>query len=170
MDACDEVMTKIKKPKGLIRIDSYNGILKGEKRFFTKRAISYLLVLVALMGLESFMLINRSKVECLFLRTPGLLYQEQEDDYISNLYNYQLINKTREDLPLEFVVKDSPEIIFQLVGETPLAKANEVSEGVVFIKIPKAQIEKKETKLKIEIYSNGELIDQTKTSFFGPTK
>lgn len=170
MDACDAVMEKIDRPKGLIRIDSYNGIVTGKKKLITKRAVSYSLVLVALMGLESLMLFNRSKVEVLFLRTPGLLYQEQEDGYISNLYNYQLINKTRDDFPVKFSVKGEPDVIFQLVGEAPVAKANSVSEGVIFIKIPFDNIESQKTKLTIEINSDGKLIDETKTTFFSPSK
>jgi cytochrome c oxidase accessory protein FixG len=170
IDACDAVMEKIDKPKGLIRIDSYNGIVSGKKKLITKRAIGYSLVLVALIGLQSFMLINRSKVECLFLRTPGLLYQDLGDGYISNLYNYQLINKTREDFSVEFLVKDAPEIVFQLVGDAPIAKASSVTEGVIFIKIPKKDLDKEKTKLTIEINAEGVLIDRTKTTFFSPIK
>lgn len=36
MDACDEVMTKVNRPKGLIRIASYNGIVEGTKNIYRK--------------------------------------------------------------------------------------------------------------------------------------
>lgn len=92
MDACDEVMVKIEKPEGLIRIDSYNGIVKKKTSIWNTRVAAYSLVLVALMGLESFLFISRPEIETLLLRTPGMLNQTSEDGYISNLYNYQLIN------------------------------------------------------------------------------
>jgi len=41
MDACDEVMIKIKKPTGLIRIDSYNGIVQKKKSLWTNRVKAY---------------------------------------------------------------------------------------------------------------------------------
>ncbi|MFY8020277.1 MAG: cytochrome c oxidase accessory protein CcoG, partial [Bacteroidia bacterium] len=48
IDACDEVMVKINKPKGLVRFDSLNGITLGKKFTFNPRNIAYSVVLVGL--------------------------------------------------------------------------------------------------------------------------
>lgn len=170
IDACDEVMDKIKKPRGLIRIDSYNGILEGKQNRWNKRVLAYSFVLLALVGIEIFMFSNRSDVEVLMLRTPGMLYQEPEEGVISNLYNYQLINKTDHLLDVEFKCKNIPEAEFQAVGAAPKTKSNENTEGAVFIKIPEDLLEGRKTSLTIEVYGNGELIDKTTTSFLGPIK
>jgi len=61
----------------LIRIDSYNGVIEKKKSIFTPRVIAYSLVLVALMGLESFLFLSRSDVETLLLRTPGRQKQQR---------------------------------------------------------------------------------------------
>lgn len=170
MDACDEVMVKIKKPEGLIRIDSYNGIVAGKRKILNGRVYAYSLVLVLLMGLEAFMFYARTEVETLFLRTPGLLYQAEEDGYISNLYNYQLINKTNKDMELNFHVEGRPDILFVPVGKISTATKNSVSEGAMFIKIPREKLSKRKNNITIIVSENERIIDKTKTSFLGPTK
>lgn len=170
MDACDEVMVKINRPEGLVRIDSYNGIVNKKNSLWNRRVAAYSLVLVALLGLESFLFLNRSSVETLFLRTPGMLYQDNDDGYISNLYNYQLINKTESEMEVIFKCDDLPGIIFNPIGNPPKTIKNHVSEGAVFIKIPKDQVTKRKTDLTIKVYHGDELIDESNTTFLGPGK
>ena len=170
MDACDGVMTKIDKPTGLVRIDSYNGIVEKKTSIWNTRVAAYSMVLVALMGLESFLFVARSSVEVLFLRTPGMLYQDQEDGYISNLYNYQLINKTDLESVVRFESDDLEGIIFEVIGNPPATKENQVTEGAVFIKIPKDQLTNRKTDLTIKIYVENEVVDESETTFLGPTK
>ena len=170
MDACDEVMVKINKPEGLIRIDSYNGIVQKKNSIWTSRAAAYSLVLVALIGLESFLFINRSDVETLLLRTPGMMYQTTEEGYISNLYNYQLINKTDMIVDVTFKVEGMDYILFEPVGNPPTTIKNATTEGAVFIKIPKEKLTKRSTKIEVQVYGDDKLIDETETSFLGPVK
>ena len=171
MDACDEVMVKINKPKELIRIDSYNGILHGKSSIWTPRVYAYSLVLVALVSLESFLFYTRSEIETLFLRTPGMLFQDNNDGYISNIYNYQLINKTNKEMEVTFEIDEIDGEIFEVIGgQKPKTVANQVTEGIVFIKIPTDQLKDRKTKLKVQVMSDGKLIDISKTTFLGPIK
>eukprot|EP00095_Tigriopus_kingsejongensis_P009893 snap_masked-scaffold533_size145016-processed-gene-0.2 protein:Tk09893 transcript:snap_masked-scaffold533_size145016-processed-gene-0.2-mRNA-1 annotation:"type i restriction-modification system methyltransferase subunit" len=75
-------------------------------------------------------------VETLLLRTPGMLYQTTEEGQISNLYNYQLINKSEAIMEITFEAEDMDYIIFEPIGQPPVTKPNAISEGAVFIKIP----------------------------------
>jgi len=168
MDACDEVMVKIKKPKGLIRIDSYNRIINKSKSIWNNRVIAYSLLLVALVGLESFLFISRTDVDTLLLRTPGLLYQTTEDGYISNLYNYQLINKTNKEQEISFYVNGKDYILFEPVGKNPRTVKNKITEGAIFIKIPKDKLSSRSTKLTVEVHGDGVFLGTSVTSFLGP--
>jgi len=170
MDACDEVMIKIKKPTRLIRIDSYNGIATGARSLWNTRVAAYSLVLISLIVLESFLFISRSSIETLFLRTPGMLYQKQDDGYISNLYNYQLINKTDLESEITFIVKDIEGAIIEVVGEAPRTQIRKISEGAVFIKLPASSLSSRKTNLVIEVIADDKVIDKVKTSFLGPRK
>ena len=168
IDACDEVMDKIGKPKGLVRVDSYQGIKKGVRHIWNTRVAAYSFVLVALMGLELFLFASRSQVDTLFLRTPGMLFQTHDDGYISNLYNYQLINKTDLEAEVQFRCDDVEGLLIEPVGAAPKTIKNKVNEGAVFIKIPKDKIKERSTKLVIEVYHGEVLLDESKTTFFGP--
>ena len=90
IDACDEIMEKVDRPLGLIRYDSEKGIRERKQKLLTTRVLAYSAVLVALLVLQGFLLANRSDVDVLLLKSPGTLYQEVDDNTLSNLYNYQI--------------------------------------------------------------------------------
>lgn len=169
IDACDEVMAKIDRPLGLIRYDSYNGIVEKNRKIFTPRVKAYSVVLTILLAVNVVLLTSRSDVETLLLRTPGMLYQEVDEYYISNLYNYEVINKTNKDMPFEFRLVDTDGRI-RIVGELPVAKASEVTKGALFIDMKKSSLGNRKTNLKIEVVSEGKVIDNVKTNFLGPVQ
>lgn len=169
MDACDEVMEKVGRPKKLIRYDSLVGIEEKRNKLFTGRVIAYSVVLAVLLAVNVFLLGSRTDVEALLLRTPGMLYQEVDDNRISNLYNYQIINKTREEFSFEFrLVSHEGEV--KPVGQLPMTKPSDVVEGALFIEIDKDELEARKNDIVVEVYSEGELIDKVYTSFLGPMK
>jgi len=168
IDACDEVMVKVKRPKGLIRYDSHNGIVEGRKKLFTGRVIAYTAVLAVLVAVNIALLTARTDVEALLLRTPGMLFQEVDETHISNLYNYQVINKTNEELPLEFRLAEGTKGQIQLVGELPNAEPGKIAKGALFIILEKGALQGRKTEIHVEVYSNGKLIDKAETNFLGP--
>jgi polyferredoxin len=168
IDACDEVMTKIGKPTGLIRFDSHKGITDKVKLKFSSRMVAYTFVLLALLSLQGFLLINRSQVEATVLRIPGMLYQEQPGNRVSNLYNVQLLNKTTEPMTITLQLKKGQEGEIKVVGEKIVVQASSSAEVVCFVELPKSTITAAKTPLQIEIYSNGKLVDKAKTNFLGP--
>jgi polyferredoxin len=170
MDACDEVMDKVSRPRGLIRYDSYNGIVEKRKRIFTGRVIAYTAVLSILVIVNIVLLSNRRDVETLILRTPGMLFQEVDEQYISNLYNYEVINKTREEFPVEFRLAGGLEGRIKPVGAIPDTKAGDIVKGAFFIELPKNQLKARKNKITVEVYSKGKEIDRVKTTFLGPMK
>jgi hypothetical protein len=171
MDACDDVMEKVNRPKGLIRIDSIEGIEKGERNILNARTYAYSAVLLILIFVEILLFSLRSDVEVLFLRTGGLLAQKQADGTISNLYNYQLINKTSDSLTLEFKMLEPSFGNFEIVGgKQPSVRKNDKSEGALFIRIPGDKLESGKNNIVVGVYADGKLITKVKTTFFGPVK
>lgn len=170
MDACDEVMEKIDRPKELIRYDSYNGIVTGRRKILTPRAIAYSIVLVLLVSLEVFLFTNRSDIDTLLLRTPGMLYQEVDENTISNLYNYHLTNKTGKDLPVSFLLVNSNGKIRLVGNESPEVPANGEAEGALFIDMPKVELNGNKTAIRIQVLADSTVIDEVKTNFFGPVR
>lgn len=167
IDVCDDMMDKVHLPKGLIRFDSENGIVNKVKLAFTTRMKAYTAVLCVLIGIEVFLLVTRSDYDATILRAKGMLYQEQPNNEVSNLYTIKLVNKTRDSFPVTLKVENMDAHI-QIVGLGLNVKKESVTEGGFFVYLDKKNIQKRKTELEIGVYSNNKRIKKVKTNFLGP--
>lgn len=168
IDACNNIMDKVGLQKGLIRYASEDGIAKKQPLRFTPRIAGYSALLIILLTGLSVGLAFRSDTETTILRTPGMLFQEQPDGTISNLYNFKIVNKTTRSFPVEFRLQSiDGEIV--LIGEPDIhAKREGITEGEFFLKVDPRIIRERKTKIKIGVYSGDELVEMVKTNFMGP--
>jgi cytochrome c oxidase accessory protein FixG len=168
IDACDDVMDHVGFKRGLIRFTSENIISSRTKFKLTPRIIGYSIVLLILLSTLSGLLAFRKDVETTLLRTPGMMYQKQDDNKISNLYNIQIINKTFNKIPVLLKVK-SPAGEIKFVGDG-FHELNEqaMAEAEFFVIISKSEIKKVKTPLVLEVISNGKVLEEVKTNFMGP--
>ena len=169
IDACDEIMDQVGFEKGLIRYASENNIEKGEKFKFNARIISYTIVLTLLLGFLVTLLFLRNDVEATVLHLPGQLYF-QEGETISNVYTYKLINKTNNDYENVEVRLLSHKGSVELVGGKITIPRSGLFEGTLFVKIQQDVLESSKEKIKIGIFSEGELIEDTTTNFSSPMR
>lgn len=167
IDACDSIMDKINLPRGLIRYDSMEGIRTGKGFKWTPRVIGYMSVLLILLSVTAYLFASRKDVDVNILRTPGLIYQNQGDDKVSNMYNFKMSNKTFSEIPLTFALSGAEGEI-RLAGSEFSLKPMEIHEGTLLIVIPKANIKKLNTPVSIVVSGNGKVIDEVKTTFIGP--
>jgi cytochrome c oxidase accessory protein FixG len=168
IDACDDVMIKIGKPKGLIRFASYNSIKDGIQKIITGRVIGYSLILVALIGVLGFALVTRSDVETTMLKVPGTLYQ-RDNGFITNLYNVEFVNKTFNEIKLEMKVQ-SPDgaALVNVSGKAVVIPAEGMVKGVYFIRIPENEVKNARTVVRLGVYEDGKLTETVKVKFIGP--
>ena len=170
MDACDDVMVKIGRPKGLIRYASITSITKGVLKLITPRVLGYSIVLVALVGILGFALITRSDVEATILKVPGTLYQ-REPGIITNLYNIEFVNKTFQELQIQIkVLSPSFATIHKVDGKAITVPAEGLVKSVYFIKIPEENIAHARTVVTLGVYQDGKQIETVKAKFIGPVK
>jgi cytochrome c oxidase accessory protein FixG len=167
IDACDEVMDKIHKPKGLIRYDSLNGVLKGEKLKFNKRIGAYSLVLVLLLGFISYLLITRKPWEGTILRTPGMTFQSNEKTHeISNMYQIEILNKSFQDEQFE-IVPDKPFELVWIGNPVNQVEKGKLIKGNFFLKIKEGNWQRGK-KVYIEIKNKNGQSERLKSSFIAP--
>jgi len=167
IDACDSVMVKINKPKGLIRFASINNIINKTGFKVTGRIVGYSVIVVILMTVLTLLLINRKPIDVTILRSPGMLFQEQPGEKISNLYSIKLTNKTFGSVPVELKLENSDGEI-TLIGNELNLPPNEVSDARFLVLIPKSSLTKMNTILEIGVYRDGEKYETFKTTFLGP--
>ncbi|MCB2220348.1 MAG: cytochrome c oxidase accessory protein CcoG [Bacteroidetes bacterium] len=169
IDACDAVMDRIKKPRGLIRYDSEKGILEGTRTIFTPRAIAYSTFLTILLVLVGTLFAFRTDFETTILRQRGTLFQEYGEDSYSNIYQVEIVNKTRKSHQVEVkLLEPQGEVI--TMGDDLVVDKGEAKSGSFLAVLKKNQLRSSNTKLKFGIYSDGEMIEEYMVTFIGPNK
>ncbi|GAB1450484.1 cytochrome c oxidase accessory protein CcoG [Draconibacterium sp.] len=167
IDQCNKIMHVTKKPPGLIRFDSEEGIKNGHKTIWNARTKAYSAVLLVLFSFFVYTLSSRPAVETTILRTPGLLFQENPDNTISNVYNIKIVNKTHDEIPLEIrILSHKGEI--KMAGSTMDVKDQAMFESTFILFIAKEELKSDKTKVEFGIFSNNELIETYKTTFVSP--
>jgi cytochrome c oxidase accessory protein FixG len=167
IDACDDVMEKTHRPKGLIRYASEEGIAEKKSLRLTTRIKAYSIVLTLLIGVLVFLLVSRAAVDATVLRAGGQLFQEQPGERISNLYTVRVINKTRDDIPITFRVESGDGEI-QMVGKELTVKKEDHGESEFFIIRDRNKIHERKSKLKIGVYTGNKKVQTISTNFLGP--
>ena len=167
IDACDAVMTRIGRPRGLIRYASLNGIERGERLRFTPRLAGYAVVLGILVSVLAFMVFTRSDVEANLLRAPGSLFQRMPDGRFSNLYTVKVVNKTSREMPVELRLENAAGSL-QVMGADIVVPPQKLSETSVLIELDPGSMKPGVTPLSIGVYSGGKRVQILKTSFIGP--
>jgi len=169
IDACNHVMDKIQKDRGLIRYDSADGINNKTGFQFTPRLTAYSVILVILIVLQAVLYANRKDVDINLLRTPGLLYQEQEGNKITNLYNINLTNKTYENIPVTLKLKNMDGEIKILGSDLDLEPASK-KDAKFLIYLDREKIRMMNTPFSVEVYSGDKKIGELESTFNGPVK
>jgi polyferredoxin len=167
IDACDAVMTKIGRPRGLIRYASLNGIERREPLRFTPRLGAYAAVLVGLIALWTVLVLTRSDVEAMLLRAQGALFQQMPDGNFSNLYTVKLVNKTSRAVPMELKL-EKPRGSLKVMGADLVVPPEDLVEASVLIELNNKDMLPGQTPLLIGVYSKDRRLETLKTIFIGP--
>jgi cytochrome c oxidase accessory protein FixG len=168
IDACNNIMDKIGKPRGLIRYASENSIANGEPLRYTKRMKMYTLLCGLVLIVLSTLLITRKDVGATVMRTPGQLFQERGKDSVSNLYSIKLINKTTQPIPLTIQLENNEGKV-EIVGK-PFVRVEPEGQGSgeFFIIMANKDVKQKKSELKLGIYNGKQKIMTVKTNFLAP--
>jgi polyferredoxin len=168
IDACDSIMDKVGRPRGLIRFASLNNIERGEKQRFTKRMWLYAGVLSGLVALFLFLVFTRAAIETTFLRAPGALYQQTDGGRLNNIYTVKVINKTSRDLPVEFRIENLRGNLRVMSPGQFMVPKEKLAQTAVIIELDSKQLTGPATRLEIGVYAEGKRLETVKTSFVGP--
>ncbi len=167
IDACNAIMDWTGKPRGLIRYDSEKGIKEGIRSIFNPRSIAYSAVLTILLLIVASLLIFRTDFETTILRQKGTLFQQYGDSSYSNIYQIEVVNKTRDHHNVSVkLIEPQGEII--PLGDPIVAEKGNVGKGTFLVAIQKDQLNSSNTLLKFGVYSENEMIEEYKASFVGP--
>ena len=95
IDACDEVMSKLGRDKGLVRYDSQRGFETGKRKFVRGRVFFYSAMLALGVLMFTLALTRRRPFEASLVRQPGRPYAVEQQG-VHNIFELQLVNKQPE--------------------------------------------------------------------------
>lgn len=143
LDACDSVMDKIGKPRGLIRYASLDDILGKPDIPLYKRPrvlVYFTIMLIAVSGIL-YGLTHLGALELKVLHERQPLFVLQSDNSIQNKYVLKLLNKTDRNAKVKLSVVNGPEGMRVIGLDKPLSlREGGVTAHTVFIRIPKKNL------------------------------
>jgi cytochrome c oxidase accessory protein FixG len=176
IDACDQVMEKIGRAKGLIRYASLDE-LGGEKtkplykrgRVWVYSTILLLAVSGIVYGLSS---LDAIELKVLHERAP--LFAVLKDGSIQNKYILKVLNKMPEDIRVR-VSASGPEGLTLIGAEEAITARNgSVSPAMVFVRIPRKQLTAVQMPIRFYVEGtrpSGEIVRAERESvFIGPRR
>ncbi|HLD65815.1 MAG TPA: cytochrome c oxidase accessory protein CcoG [Pseudomonas sp.] len=96
IDACDSIMDKMNYPKGLISYTTEHNLAGQKTHMVRPRLIGYAVALTAMFGVFAYAVMDRSLVELDVLK-DRVLYRENEEGRIENVYTLKIMNKAQND-------------------------------------------------------------------------
>lgn len=108
IDACDDIMAKVKRPKGLVRYDSLKGLSGGKHRYVRPRTILYGVLLLLGLGVLSYFLGQLSSIHASVVRMKGAPYYLTDTD-LRNQFLVQYVTKRNEETTFHVSIPNAPE-------------------------------------------------------------
>jgi len=119
-------------------------------------------------------LLTRSDIETTVLRTPGMTYQKQKNNSITNMYNFEVINKTFKEQHVKLVVSEPNGAVMRMVDGTDpstlVLGEDGIVKGTFFIEMSDTALKQNNTHATLNVYSNGEWVECISTNFVGPVQ
>jgi cytochrome c oxidase accessory protein FixG len=168
MDACDDVMRRVERPSGLIRLTSENAVRTGHSARLTTRVGAYALVWLLLAGATTAFLVLRRDIDVLILRQPGTLYVAFDGESVANFYNVQVINRTRSARSLEYGVVSPTGATVTPLGPIQRVGPYGLVESRLLVRLPTQSLVGPATPVRFEVRSDGTVVSQVNSSFLGP--
>jgi len=132
IDACDDVMDRLKRPRGLIRYDSQNGFVGRATRWVRPRTILYFVLLLIGASVATWALSTVRPANFMVTRMTGAPYIV-DDTTVRNQYFVRVVNK--RNTPASFVLRvtDAPAGLHQsgLTAAVEVGPLGEVVQPLV---------------------------------------
>lgn len=167
IDACNTMMTGVGLEKGLIRFVSENGIKNRTPFQWTRRVKAYTALLFGLLVVLVVLLVNRDDFQTVILRQRGSTYQITDDNRISNIFEIDLTNKTKNVFNVQLKCSD-PNVEIDLTDRKLTLKAQKHMKDRFVIKTPYDNVKSGMKKVDIIVIGNGKEIDRVGIKLIAP--
>ncbi|MCW8826213.1 MAG: cytochrome c oxidase accessory protein CcoG [Gammaproteobacteria bacterium] len=172
IDACDSVMDKINKPRGLVKymsLDELNG--KEQPPIYKRpRPLIYMSIMtLAAIGIL-YGLTHLGALELSVLHERSPLFVLQSDGSIQNKYELKILNKTHKDMKIGVRAEGHQSLTLVGADREIIAQPADTASFTVFVRIPKKELAGERESLSFKIYNleDDKISAEYKSMFFGP--
>ncbi|HRQ73548.1 MAG TPA: cytochrome c oxidase accessory protein CcoG [Phycisphaerales bacterium] len=168
IDACDEVMERLGRPRGLIRYGSQAGIEGERARRLRPRVVIYPVLLAAVITGIFVALSRIEAADVTILRGPGLPFNVLPSGEVSNQAIVRVRNRTRAEVGYEVAVPgvDGARVI---AVESPLrVAAGALRSEAVSIVLPADAAAQRRSDITLRVNGTDGFTTETMFRFFGP--
>lgn len=169
IDACDQVMEKIQRPKGLIRFESEHALGSALSRLRRPRMIGYSLALLLMFGVFTNTLATRVPLGVDVIRDRGVHLYRVRNDAIENVYTVKINNMESQVNRVVLSVDEGAPYRLKALRVVEL-EPGEVLTLPVRISVPKDSLTNSQTTIHVsaEILDRPETRASQKTLFMAP--
>ena len=136
IDACNDVMHKMKYPSGLIRYTTENDLQNKRRRIIRPRIAAYTVVLVTLTTVVGYGMMNKSLVDLDVIRDRNVLYRTSVGGMIDNVYTLRILNKDSSEHRYQIQIEGIEDAVLLVDSSDVLVPAGGISDATVTIRAP----------------------------------
>lgn len=172
VDACDDIMDRIGKPRGLIRYTSENALEEDEEtRLVRPRVVVYALLFVLAAGSLGVVLSSLESVEVDMRRPQGASFRQMGEagGDIANRVEFRIRNNTSETARYEIEATDPPRTRLKWIGTSaPTVEAGELGRTSAWVVIPVDAFRGGRVEATFEVRTEGERVEVDSVTLLGP--
>ncbi len=142
IDACDHIMDRIGKPRGLIRYTSENDLEGKPAKLIRPRTVLYAGLFLLVSSLFTIALVNRGTYDVNVGRVVGAPFTELPDGNVANRLRFRVRNQTAAPVTFTVEAVSPPEAKLTIVGVQPIPlEPQEMKRTEIWISIPASAFE-----------------------------
>jgi len=178
IDACDDIMEKIGRPKKLIGYNTANNISNSKKKSKSKlniihmRSLYYIIIISIISGLMLWGILNRAPMELNIIHDRNPLFVRLSNGKIRNGYIIKILNKTHYNKTYKLAISgiDNANIVIKGTGNRTLDDLQVFTDDVGTFRVFISAKEQKEKRTELKFILSDEDTKETivnKTIFMG---
>jgi cytochrome c oxidase accessory protein FixG len=176
IDACDDVMVKVGKPKGLIRYSSQDAIAGQPRKLLRLRTILYPVVLAILLSGLGWAMVTKAPADITIMRGLEAPFTVEADGRISNQIRIKITNRRGDEQQYAFTVEGLADEKLQskditiVAPENPMTVSSQGSHSTsMFILLPRTAFEHGERYITLSVRDSKGYTEQIKYRLLGPS-
>ena len=169
IDACNGVMTKLHRPKDLIRYSSQARDRGENVRKFRSRVVIYPLIMIGLATAVTVLLLHKQSFDAVVLRNNGQPFTMADDGQVRNIMRIKLTNRAEEDTTLHLKVLSPPAVT--LAGEADVVLGpSEVRTAPIELLAPRDAFEAGQISVELQVTDEQDQVRTLTWRMLGPAK